>query len=65
MQSSVISGNCLLQIGQEQSYMRFDKNLCPIPSKLWNKLDVNFTHKFSHIDLSCSVYFSDADSSKN
>ena len=43
---------------------KFDKNLCPIPSKLWNKLDINFTHKFSHIDLSCSVYFSDADSSK-
>ena len=43
---------------------KFDKNLCPIPSKHWNKLDINFTHKFSHIDLSCSVYFSDADSSK-
>ena len=43
---------------------KFDKNLCPIPSKHWNKLDINFTHKFSHIDLSCSVYFSDTDSSK-
>ena len=43
---------------------KFDKNLCPVPSKLWNKLNVNFTHKFSHIDLSCSVYFSDAESSK-
>ena len=43
---------------------KFDKKLCPIPSKHWNKLDINFTHKFSHIDLSCSVYFSDADSNK-
>ena len=43
---------------------KFDKNLCPIPSKHWNKLDINFTHKFSHIDLRCSVYFSDDDSNK-
>ena len=25
---------------------------------------MNFTHKFSHIDLSCSVYFSDVASGK-
>ena len=44
---------------------KFNKNLCPIHSKTWNKLDINFTHKFSHIDLNCSVYFTNSASKKN